>query len=528
MSILYFEIKLDIVKIIHTGCEKMNRRKKFILNSFSGLFKQLVTLICGFVMIKAILIFYGSSVNGLVSSITQFLGFISFLEMGIGPVIQSNLYGPLAKNDTDQISRIIKSSEKFFRRIAYIFVVYIIILCFIFPQFINSDFSFFYTASLVIIISISSLAQYYFGMTYQLLLNADQKGYVQITLQWITLLINTILCILLMNLGASIHIVRLVTTVIYVLRPLFLSWYIKQNYHINKNVSYDHDPIKQKWNGFAQHLSAVIVDNTDVVILTIMSSLKNVSIYTVYYSVVYGITQVVMTTVNGLESMWGNMLARDEWYTLNDSFSFVEWFIHTAVTLIFTAAALLITPFVMVYTNGVNDANYYQPLFGVLLVAAFAMQCYRIPYFRLIKAAGHYKQTQFGALITMVLNFMISIILVDRFGLVGVAIGTLVALSFHTCYFAVYLANNILKRNVFYFIKHLFVNSIVISVSILIINSYIGEVTGYISWIFMAVRVSMSIFLISIGINYLFYKKYMKKIVLFLYSSIKNIVNKLT
>lgn len=499
----------------------MNRRKKFILNSFSGLFKQLVTLICGFVMTRAILMFYGSAVNGLVSSITQFLGFISFLEMGIGPVIQSNLYSPLAKKDINQISQIVKSSEKFFRRIAYIFVVYIIILCFIFPQFINSDFSFLYTASLVIIISISSLAQYYFGMTYQLLLNADQKGYVQITLQWITLLINTVLCILLMNLGYSIHIVRLVTTAIYVFRPLFLNLYIKRNYIIDKNISYTQDPIKQKWNGFAQHLSAVVVDNTDVAVLTVMSSLKNVSVYTVYYSVVYGITQVIMTTVNGLEAMWGNMLANEEWNTLRDSFSFMEWFIHTIVTLIFTVAGLLITPFVIVYTNGISDANYYQPLFGVLLVAAFAMQCYRVPYFRIIKAAGHYKQTQWGAFVTMALNLVISIVFVRKYGLIGVAIGTLVALSFHTCYFVVYLVKNILKRNITHFIKHLFVNGFITSISVLFIKAYIGEITGYISWIFMAVKTTVVVLFISVVINCLFYGKYIKKITKLLWNRAK-------
>lgn len=498
----------------------MNRRNKFILNSFSGLFKQIVTLVCGFVMTKAILIFYGSSVNGLVSSITQFLGFISFLEMGIGPVIQSNLYEPLAKKDINQISKIVKSSEKFFRRIAYIFIVYIIILCLIFPQFINSDFSFLYTASLVVIISISSLAQYYFGMTYQLFLNADQKGYVQITLQWITLLINTVLCVVLMNLGGSIHIVRLVTAAIYVFRPLFLNIYIKKNYTIDKNISYSQDPIKQKWNGFAQHLSAVIVDNTDVVVLTVMSSLKNVSIYTVYYSVVYGITQVIMTTVNGLEAMWGNMLANKEWNTLKDSFSFIEWFIHTIVTLIFTITALLIIPFIMVYTKGINDTNYYQPFFGVLLVAAFAMQCYRVPYFRIIKAAGHYKQTQGGAFITMILNLAISITFVHKFGLIGVAVGTLVALSFHTCYFVVYLAKNILKRNIFYFVKHLLVDGIITVITVLFIKSFIGESTGYIAWIFMAMKVTLFAFLISAIINYLFYKRYMEKIIISLFGRI--------
>ena len=104
----------------------MNRKKAFLLNSFSGLLRQLISLICGFVMTKLILDFYGSSMNGLVSSITQFLGFISFLEMGIGPVIQSNLYRPLAEKKDVDISKIIKSSETFLK---HIYGLYWYIMC---------------------------------------------------------------------------------------------------------------------------------------------------------------------------------------------------------------------------------------------------------------------------------------------------------------------------------------------------------------------------------------------------------------
>ena len=364
-----------------------------------------------------------------------------------------------------------------------------------------------FTGSLVLIISISSLSQYYFGMTYQLLLNADQKGYVQITLQWVTLLINTVCCIVLMKFGATIHIVRLVTTAIYVFRPLFLIYYVKKHYHIDKTILYDVDPIKQKWNGFAQHLSAVVVDNTDVAVLTIMSSLKNVSVYTVYYSVAFGITQVVMTTVNGLEAMWGNMLANEEWETLRSSFTFTEWLIHSIVTIIFTITALLITPFVLVYTRGVTDANYNQPFFGFLLVMAFAMQCFRVPYFRLIKAAGHYKQTQNGAFVTMVMNIVVSVVLVKKYGLIGVAIGTLVALAFHTCYFAWYLKNNILKRNIVHFFKHVIIDLFIGAASIVIINLYLGTATSYFAWILMALKVSISVVVIAVVINLIFYRK---------------------
>ena len=78
----------------------MSRKKKLLLNTGAGILKQLVTVICGFILPRYMLLYYGSSVNGLISSIGNFLSFISLLDMGVGAVIQANLYKPLAdKNE---------------------------------------------------------------------------------------------------------------------------------------------------------------------------------------------------------------------------------------------------------------------------------------------------------------------------------------------------------------------------------------------------------------------------------------------
>lgn len=267
----------------------MSRRKKFLLNTGMGILKQLVTVICGFILPRYMLLYYGSSINGLISSISHFLSFISLLDMGVGAVVQANLYKPLAEKDNAQISRIVKSSEKFFRKLAYVFIGYIIVLCFMFPTMVNGSFRPWYTVSLLLIISISTLAQYLLGMTYQLLLNADQKSYVSLSMQIGTIVLNTILAILLMWLGASVHLVKLVTATVYVLRPLGQMLYVHRHYSLNHRIKLNEEPIKQKWNGFSQHLAAVVCQNIDVAVLTLFSTLENVSIYSVYYNVASGV-----------------------------------------------------------------------------------------------------------------------------------------------------------------------------------------------------------------------------------------------
>lgn len=488
----------------------MSRKQKLLLNTGTGILKQIVAVVCGFILPRYMLLYYGSSVNGLISSITHFLSFISLLDMGVGAVVQSNLYKPLADKDNDQISRIVKSSERFFRRLAYIFIGYIFVLCFIFPGMV--EFGTWYTVSLLLIISISTLAQYLFGMTYQLLLNADQKSYIQLLLQIGMILLNTIFSIVLMKLGASVHVVKAMTTVVFVLRPLGQMIYVRKHYKLNPKIEVYGEPIKQKWNGFSQHFASVVCQNIDVAVLTVFSTLQNVSIYSVYFNVTNGVEQIIMTAATGLESLFGNMIAKGEKEKLLKTFSAVEWITHAGVTFVFTIAAITIVPFISVYTRGIKDANYIVPLFGMLLVTAYGAQCLRVPYFRVIKAAGHFKQTQNGAYISAGLNIVITIALVFRFGLIGAAAGTLVAMLYHTCYFVWYLQKNILERSPKYFIGYLITDALVAVSSYMITKGFVIDTESYVSWVVLAIKVAGAVMAVSVLINAIAYRSQIKSL----------------
>ena len=78
------------------------RSKKAIKNIISSLLTQVATLICGFITPILIIEKYGSNVNGLMTSITQFLSYISLLDLGFGPVLKSVLYSPLAKKNKNE------------------------------------------------------------------------------------------------------------------------------------------------------------------------------------------------------------------------------------------------------------------------------------------------------------------------------------------------------------------------------------------------------------------------------------------
>lgn len=473
------------------------RSRKALINIISSLILQIISIICGFMVPKLIISKYGSSVNGLVTSITQFLAFITLMELGFGPVIKSVLYKPIANKDKDSIKKILKASEKIFRNISYIFLLYIVGLCIILPFVIAKEFEVFYTVSLIIVIAISTFAEYFWGMTYSLYIQAEQKKYVVSIIQIGTLILNTIVVLILINSSASIHIVKLASSLIFVLRPILQNIYVRKKCNINLKDVKEVYKIQQKWDGLAQHIAYIVHNNTDVIILTLCRSLADVSVYSVYLMIVNSVKNIVASFVGGLDSTLGDMIARGEHENLNRSFKVYEAFYFTIATILFGSTLFLIVPFVKIYTQGVLDANYIRPTFAYLMVLVKFVFTIRQPYNDLVKVSGHFKQTKIGAWVEAFSNITISLILVWKYGIVGVAIGTLFAMCVRTIEFMCYTSKHILKRNIWVGFKNLII-IIVEIVFISIIMNFIPkfEVYSYETWVVSAIYV----FVITLGI----------------------------
>ena len=220
-----------------------------------------------------------------------------------------------------------------------------------------------------------------------------------------------------------------------------------------------------------------------------------------------GIKLLITSIANSVKSLLGDMYARNEMTQLNQTFSQFEWAFHAVVTLIYSVCAVLIVPFITVYTDKITDANYKLPLFGVVMCIAMAVYCIRLPYNQMVMAAGHFKQTQNSAIVEAILNLTISIAVVYRFGLIGVALGTLIAIFYRTVYLAVYLSKYILKRNILIFLKRC-VKDCMVAAVIYFSTKWIHMMdVSYIAWLIMAVKVGIVSTAECVFLNLIFDKK---------------------
>lgn len=489
----------------------MSNKKIAFRNIVVSVILQIVTIINGFIVPRIILVYFGSEVNGLISSVSQFLSYISLLEGGVGAVIMAALYRPLVENDHNKINGVVKAADQFFKKIAVIYVIYVIVLAIVYPILVKTSFSWKFISSLVLIIAISFFIQYFFSLSYRVLLNADRRGYIVSLTQIAFIVTNLILTIVVVSIFPEIHLLKLANSLAYLIQPLFYNIYVKKHYLLYKNIKPDNDALKQRWDGFGQNLAYFITANTDIVVLTVLSTLVNVSIYSVYNMIIIAMKGLVNAISIAVVPSIGNVLASGDNHRSENAFDQYVLLMNIVSTFLFTCATILITPFVLAYTLNITDANYNQPIFGMLIVLANYFGCIRDPYINVANAAGKFKSISKYAYAEAAINIVISIALVVRLGLIGVAIGTLIAMGYRFFAQAYYIKTNILYRPFIKTVKSVVCMGLIVTICDLI-TFFIPRPNSISlgSWVLYAIPISCTVLFITIVVFYFFYRNDLK------------------
>lgn len=490
------------------------KNKITLLNIISSIILQLITIISQFILPKIILIYFGSNINGLISSLNQFLNFITLIEGGITGVILANLYLPLEKKEMNKVNSILATASKFYKKIGLIYIIYTLILGIVYPILSNTEYSVIYIFTLTLILSLNLFVQYMFSITNKTLLNADKKIYIINFTQSVILALNIILSYISVKIYPSIHLLKFISGILYFIQPIIFNYYIRKNYDINYNTKIDNKLINQRWNGFAINIAAFIHQGTDIAILTIFSNLETISTYSVYTLVTNGLRQIINAISSAIVPTIGRTYATKDNKDINNKLDLYEYINNILVFFLFSIASLLISPFVVLYTKGINDTNYYQPIFGYLILISEALYLIKNPHLNLAYSANKFKEITKIAYIEAIMNIIISIILVNKLGLVGVAFGTLIAMLYRTIKQVSFTTKIIENRKQIIFYKKIIILLIISIIGLFICNTiYPLNTICIINWVTAGIIYSITYIIIYTVTSLIFFKKEIKYII---------------
>ena len=261
------------------------RTKKFIINSISTAMLQIVTMLVGFILPKVMLKYYGSEINGLVSSITQFMAYFSLVEAGLSGAAVFALYKPLAQNDNNGISQVVTQTRKFYIKAGLIFGLLVLSLGILYPLFVTSTLlSKFEITLLVFVIGLSVVIDFFTLSKYRVLLTADQKIYVISIASILYYVFNTLIISVLSIFKYNIIMVRFIAITAVLIRSFILKIYVEKKYPLvnyNEKIT-KKNLLSKRWDALYLQILGAVELGAPVIILTFTTNLITVSIYTLY------------------------------------------------------------------------------------------------------------------------------------------------------------------------------------------------------------------------------------------------------
>ena len=421
--------------------------KKIRYNLIMGIAGQLIGLLLGIILPKLVITSYGSEINGLLASVTNIYAYIAIVEAGVAAASCQALYKPIAEHNRGRISAILSATNKYYHRSGMIYFLLIIAFAAFYPLLIKTEIPYYVVVLVILFNGLGNVINYFFHGKYLILLRADGKNFIRTGLESFTNALKQIAKIALISLGYNVIMVQLIAMFTSFAQMIYITYYIKKHYSwIDLKVEPDTASISQSKNVFVHEINYLITSNVDTVLLTVFTTLKTVSVYSLYNLLFGTINKLLRTVRDAVEFKIAH-----EYHKNTDTFAqmfhaFEVYYITLAFSC-FSIANYFVIPFVKLYTKGVTDISYTDPVISVLFVLTNLLSAGRYPSDAMIHIAGHFKQTQNSAAIETAINLVTSLILVQFFGIAGALLGTILSSLYRTNYLIFYVNKNIIGRS---------------------------------------------------------------------------------
>ncbi len=505
----------------------MRTRQAFI-NAVFSILLQLTLAVSGLLVPRFFILAFGSAVNGLVSSISQFITYMSLVEAGVGAAATVSLYKPLADKNTTEVNGVLAAAKNFYMRSGVIFFGLAVLLVFCYPLIVENeiqDISF--IRIMVAVLCINGIIDYFFLGKYRVLLMADQRGYILYGIQIIGTLVMTVVSILQIKYGASAIAVKATAAAIYVLRSsaaiIYCKWCYPQYNFKQKPLN---SAFTQRHSALLHQVVGVITNNAAIILLTVMvkkDALAEVSVYSVYNLVAYSLSNLLTALSNGITPSFGQVISKKEYDTLKTSYSSYELIFFLMTFICYTCMAVLLYPFISIYSMEFTDGvNYARPILVVLFTIVGILQSIRLPGLTLICAAGHYRETRWRAIIEMGISIAGSLLLTPWFGVAGVMTAMMLAYAYRTIDIIIYSAKQFIRGTLRITFLRILRNLIVTGVCIFIGILVVPQATqSWIVWFLSAVVIGVLSLALLFVVNLIFEPQQTKNIISILKAVLK-------
>lgn len=410
----------------------MGRVQSAAKNIAFGYIGNLTTQLLGFILRTVFISYLGDTLNGINDLYTGILSVLSLAELGVGTALNYSLYGPVARKDYEKIKSYMQLYKKAYRVIGLVIAVIGLAISPFLPYLVKQpqgvsvrDLTLYY-----FIFLFNTVSTYFVAYKYSLAY-AEQKNYIQTNTITITKMITVTLQIAVIVTTRNFYLYLLTAAAVELIQKIFISWYLNRLYpylkdkNVKKLSKEETGEVVTKTKALVFHkVGDVARLQTDSMIISAFINVTLVGFVGNYNMILNSVANFVNIIFNSVLSSFGNLIATESKEKQYDVFKVYRFFACWIYGFSAVGFFLLLTPFIVIWQGN-------EKVLAAGVVACILIDYYfkgdRIVLSNFKTAAGVFEQDKYLALIQGVVNLILSIVLVQKIGLVGIYIGTIVS-----------------------------------------------------------------------------------------------------
>lgn len=401
-----------------------SRSQNAAKNVIVGVVAQVITLVLSVVSRKIFVTFLSAEylgINGLYSNI---LSVLALAELGLGNVTQYFLYKPVAQNNYNEITNLVRYFKKLYRIIALVILSLGLLLIPFLNSIVNSDLTQNELIIYYVLFLINSVVSY-FSADKIALLAANQDNRLQKYVHMGCTILFQIIYILVLMLWHNYTIYVLVTITCTLCNVIIVNLICFKRYPYIKNKTKTDTKINKNKiindvkATFLYKIGATIVNNTSNIVISIMISTAMVGIYSNYSMIVIAVQGFITIVCKAFVSGIGNLSVSNNKKRMHSVFNVILLIFNFIAAFGGISFFLLFNDFIPIWLG--NEYLLDKPVVFAIAFSFYLTNAIS-PLWMFREANGLFKKVKYLFLFTAAFNIMFSIVLGKIFGLFGILI----------------------------------------------------------------------------------------------------------
>ena len=409
---------------------KIARTSNAVRNILYGTIVKIYQLLMPFIMKWLMIRYLSAEYLGLSGLFVSILDVLNLAELGVGTAMVYAMYSPIAENDNHKLSALLKLYQRYYRIIGIIVGCIGIAILPLIPKLVKGSVPADINVYYLYLLNLSATVISYWLYAYKnSLLQAFQRNDIASKVLIITDTFKYLFQFYSIVFLRNFYFYTLGLLLGQILTNIITGLWVDKMYpNIRAKGKLDDSSVqiikKSIKDIFTSKLGTVIVNSADTIVISSFLGLKMLAIYQNYYSIMIAVFAFVMIALNSIVGGIGNSLVTESTEKNYTDFKGLSFAVHLICGICSCCFINIYQPFMKMWmgeTMLLPDACVY--LFGIYFYF-YTITNYWCVY---KNASGFWHEDRFRPLIGALLNLMLNLAFVGKFGIYAIILSTLIS-----------------------------------------------------------------------------------------------------